>query len=616
MAQYFSYFIDNTEQPQTLVAAFVLLFGLSVLGSAITGRNHNPEASVFAGWGVVSFVLTLGAVFLHSPLGALSWALLAAAVAATVVLVRSNRSLLVPGLIKALILATPLLLIASAMEPSQWDEFSHWLPAPKFLFQTGDVPSADNPVIHFEMLSGYPYGWPFLTYLASNIAGGFTEGVSRVINIVFLLLFGLLAVRVAVTASGRIMPEQPGWRLAGLAVLAATLLNPTFIQKIILTAYADVSTAVALGFATYILWKTLDALADNDAREAHRMAWQAALVLTALINIKQVNLVLFAGLIISYMIVALRDPGIRLTDALRSMLIIVVPPLILYGLWRYHLTVNMSGVGGGEATFRPFENWHIALIPKILLQMLVVAGKKTAFFAIMAAATGFAVAAVLRLRTSFDRLAIMAGGLFVSYNAFLFFTYVASFGERQALTAVSYWRYNSHLGMVALLFAAASIGILWRRFNIQERIPATAAWLPLFIVLILPLVFAKKLRFDLEPDKPHFTRVARDIAGILPEDKHLIVMDPQGTGESAVITRYRVARKNVRFLSAFMKPTRKIVNDMLINGNDSTWVIVHSVLPVITEVFGPGLQNRMSYLLRFENATWRVVRQWPYPEAD
>ncbi len=611
MADYFGYFIDGEYQVLTVLSALLVLLFLSSIGGAIAGRKRTTEADVFTGWGVVTIVFTVAAVFSYSPLGYLSWGFFGTGLACTALLLRRDRRLLPPGTIYVLVLLSPLLLIAAAMEPSQWDEFSHWLSAPKSLFLSNDVPSTDNPPQGTTMLAAYPYGWPYLTFLASRAAGIFMDGAGRIFNIVFLALFGLLALRVALRAAGQEQPPRFNWRLAGLAAFFIALINPTFIQKIILTAYADTGTAVALGFAAYLLWMLLEAEADGDKAKAGKIAWQAAFVTAALINIKQVNLILFLGLVISFLIAAWRDPDIRLTRALKMALGIGVLPLLVYAVWRYHVGTNLQGA---EAQLMPFENWHVGLIGQIFLQMLVVASKKFAFFAVMTVATGFAVAAFFRPSGRYGRLAILGGGTFVSYNVFLLFTYVASFGEREALTAVSYWRYNTHLGMIAVLLIAAMAGILWKRWKVEDRLPGKVAWLPVLLVVAAPFVFAHKLRFDLEPNKPHYSAVARDIAASIPNEMTLVMVDPKGTGESVVITRYITGRKSILFISSFQNPVLPNILEVMRKREEKSLVLVHSITPEMKEHYSGRLAYDVSYLLEWGKDDWRVVRKWPYPE--
>ena len=570
------------------------------------------ETDFVLGWGALSLFFTVACVFLAGPLEIAAWGVIIAAILSIAVLYRRDGQIITPGILRVLMLAAPLLLIASAMVPSQWDEFSHWLPAPRFMLLTNDVPSLDNPITGTQMLAAYPYGWPYLTYLASRLSGVYLEGASRVLNVSFLLFFGLLAMRVAVTAAERELPRLISWQMAGVAVLFGTLLNPTFIQKIILTAYADIGTSVTLGVTAYLYWMLLNAQADNNKSKAWQIAWSASLAGLALINIKQVNLVLLIGLAFWYLVVAWRDTNIQLGRSLVLALASVVPAMTLYAVWRYHVDINFA-TGNAEASFLAFEDWHISKMHLIFLKMLMVAGKKIGFFGPMAIAAGFGIRAYFNVRGPFDRLAILVGGSFLSYNAFLFLTYVASFGERQALTVVSFWRYNTHMGMLAVLFISISAGLLWKRFDLSNRMPRKIVWVPLVLVLLAPFVFAKKLRFDLEPDKPHFTAVARDLISLVPINEPLVFVDPEGTGESGAISRYITNRYSIPYMSAFHTIDFESLGRLTNYSGKQSQVVVHSINPAVSEFYGIPFKQRVSYLLRKDNDTWQVLRKWPYP---
>ncbi|MBT4932512.1 MAG: hypothetical protein HOL66_00280 [Rhodospirillaceae bacterium] len=614
MIDYLDYFLDGANKGQTVLSALFILLLLSALGAVLGGRRRILEADIFVGWGLLTVIFTLAAVFLSNPLGVLSWCFFAAGIACLIYVLQSQQPLLPPGSIRILIVLSPLLMITAAMEPSQWDEFSHWLSAPKSLFLSLDVPSDDNPPQGTAMLSAYPYGWPYLIYLGSRAAGIFLDGVGRIYNVVFLALFGLLALKIALRAAHDQEPGQLNWKMTGLAAFFILGMNPTFIQKIILTAYADTGTAVAVGISAYLLWMLLDAEAKGDREKATRTAWQAAFVAAALINIKQVNLILFLGLLISFLIAAWRDPEIRLSRCLYLVIGISVLPLFTYFVWRYHVGFNITTAIGGEAHFNPFEQWRFALIPQIILQMLVVATKKAAFFIVMTIAVVLAIRAFFRPSGHYGRLAIIGGGAFVSYNVFLLFTYVASFGERQALTAVSYWRYNTHLGMIATLLIAAWAGLLWKRWGLGTRVPEKVKWLPLLLVVAAPFLFAHKLRFDLEPNKPHYTAIAREIAATIPNEVPLVIVDPMGSGESVVITRYITGRISIPYLSAFHNTGMKNILARLNYFGDKTQTIIHSVTPEMTNKLGDQFVDRKTYLVHWKDGKLQIIKEWPYPK--
>ncbi|MBL94178.1 MAG: hypothetical protein CFH06_00931 [Alphaproteobacteria bacterium MarineAlpha3_Bin5] len=614
MPDYFNLFFNGYNQLLTLGGAVIVMLTLSSIGGVLVGRNRPVEADFVFGWGALTLIFTITTIFLASPLEAVTWGIVAMVPFAAWFLYNRDGQISAFHGFRILLLAAPLLLIASAMAPSQWDEFSHWLPAPRFLMLTDDIPSLDNPIIGTQMLPAYPYGWPYLTYFSSRITGVFLDGSGRVLNLLFLLSFGMLVMRIAAKNAGYKGKKSIGWKLAGFSVAFVTITNPTFIQKIIFTSYAETSTSVVLGFTTYLYWSLLNAQASGKDKEAWQISWQVTLASIALINIKQVNIVLLGSATLMYLLVAWQDKSIRSSQAVQLAVSTLVPVFIFYALWRYHVTINFGSIDGTEAQIMPFERWHVSKMHLIFLQMLIVAGKKIGFFGVMAVATYLGARAFLRITTPFNRLTILTGGIFLAYNGFLFFTYLASFSENQALTVVSFWRYNTHLGMLAVLFIAASCGLLWRQLDLEKKKLKLFAWLPAVLVFIAPFIFVKKLRFDLEPFKPHFTNVARELAEMVPKNDQLVYIDPKGSGESAVIARYITNRWTIPYLSAFHGQTYESIKQLTTSDGRPTWVLVHSVTPDVIEYFKTPLQDRVSYLIRKQEDSWKILQKWPYPE--
>jgi hypothetical protein len=506
------------------------------------------------------------------------------------------------------------LLLTSAKTVSEWDEFSHWVPTARFLAEAHGFPWADTSSTG-GYFPAYPYNWPLLGYLASRLAGGFVENAGGVLNALLLLTFSLVVIRLVLLGTGRDESEGRGWGLPAAAVLASTLLNPTFAQKVALTAYADASSAVAMGFGAVLGWFMLGALAGDDPIRARRMAWQLGLVMLVLVNIKQANPVLVVMLVGGIGLAGLRDPAISSRDLARMLPRMVLPPLLIYGLWRYHVATELPG---SEAVFLPFSQWNVRVIPQILLQMLVVASKKGVYFAVMALAVGFAVKGLVRFRGDFDRLAIIVGGVFLGYNAFLFFIFVAQFGEFDALRVASYWRYNMHLGLVSVAFGAYGLALLWKRTLGGRPIQRAVTWLPVILVLVAPLAFAQKARFDLEGRKPHYQMVGRQLAEVLPPRSQLFILDLLGTGESGVMTKYHLGprRDELRgYLAAFHDGRAEALHRALAALDELTHLLVHSQTAAVREVLDIDLPAGASHLLeKAADGGWRIVHSWPYPE--
>ncbi len=611
MINYFSYFIDGQDQFLTLLSVLLLWFGLAGIGALVTGLRREYEATPLYGWAVAVVLFTFAGVLTAIPFTYVAVLLAFLAIPATVVALRRPGGLLAAGSVKIFFIGLPLVLVSTAMVASQWDEFSHWLSAPMFMLEYDSFPSLANPPDGRPMLPAYPYNWPLLTYLSSRIAGTMLEGSGRMLNVLMLMAFGLMTLKLLLKGAGREMPDKPGWVLSALALIGATLLNPTFVQKIVLTTYADTPTAILVAFSVYVSWRMLEALSTKDDAAAWNLAWQFSLLGLVLINIKQVNLVLAVVILVAVVVVGLRDPDIRFSSLLRRLALMVIPMLVVYSLWRFHVNLELAGIAGGEASFSPFADWNVAIIPLIIKQMLVIAAKKAQFFLVMAIAVGFAIRGLFKFGGSFDRLTILVAVTFLGYNAFLLLTYVGSFGEAGALGAIGYWRYNMHLGLLAGTFGAYGVGILWRKYIGDLTLPAWLKVAPVLLIVVAPLLFPHKLRFDLEDPKRRFNGAAFFAAENIPMEKGLFVLDPRGNGEGSVITRSRTKRAVMPFSNYGTHNSVAAIRKLLSDLPEDGYLIVHSVTPDSNKVLGLELENYVSYLLvRNGKGGWKILRTW------
>lgn len=620
IASYADYFIGGAGQLPIILATLGVLAGLAAIGRLMYGGKGFSEADLFGGWAMAVFVFTIGNIFFRIPFNYLFWVMVAIAAVAVVWLLVRERRVGASGFWRALILIAPLLLIASARMASEWDEFSHWLPTERFIFNEQGFPFGGREVAggHFP---GYPYAWLLLLYMANMLAGQLVEAAGSVMNILLLLVFGIGAVRLWSEATDRPMPPVAvlGWTGALFAVAAATVLNPTFVQKVVLTTYADPSTAASVGVGTVLAYFILDALTRNDMAKARTLAWQFGFVMAVLINIKQVNLVLVVMLLGGAGLVALRDPAIRLSAFIRLLPAMMVPAVLIYLIWRYHVSINLPG--GVEASFQPYEEWNLDLLWPILQRMLLIASKKLGYFAVMGIAVIFALRGLWRCESRFDRLAMLIGFSFLGYNAFLYLTFVTHFSKYDALRAASYWRYNHHLGLMAVAFGAFGLGMLWRRYMAARPLPRLMLAVLCAVILVAPFVFAEKLRFDLEHPKPFYRSVGRELPGLMPVGSRLLILDPRGTGESGVLTQFELAERQNEFQGyraqyhSFSKSS--LVEVLAVT--KPTYLLVHSFRPVVNDVLGTDLPEKgFSFLLRKTGdvpATWAIVKKWPRSDS-
>lgn len=613
MNKYISNFIEHTGQVDSVLASAVLWIALAAIGSLFITKDQPREQAPFLGWAVVSAVFTAFGVLTKIPFTYLAVAIGFLAFAGGVYAWRRKVSFLPSGLLKMAILAAPLILLVSAMIGSQWDEFTDWLMTPRFLIQTDAFPTKDN--VHLSgSLAAYPFGWHYINYLASKISGRFLENAGALINLFILLTFGLISARLILAGSENQNDKaSPGWGLYALGGLFATVLSTTFAQKVALTSYADVGTAAILGIGGLLGWYLLEALAEQREDTARRYAMQLGLVMMLLVNLKQSTVALFAILVFAIVLVGIRDPRVRFFRLLKKLPWIILPPIIIFLLWRHYVSMELSS---SEMGVRPISEWFFDIIPDILLRMFLVLSKKGAFLALFVVIVGFGIRALFNFRTPFDRLALLVALVFLGHNAFLFFAYIATFGKFDALRAASYWRYNMQLGMLGVVFMSYSAGYAWRnygqgRFNIQKFSGVAIA-----LMVLMPFAFANKLRFDRFQPTSHYRVVGAELGGFLTKGNSLLVLDPKGSGESAAISRYELGGSDIykTYVSLYQKPSLKSISKLL-RDHHFSHILIHSVTSDVTDALNLKLNMKTSYLVEADKSGgWRIVKSWPFPD--
>jgi len=600
-----------------VLAVAVLLIGL---GAFAGGPTRRPEGDLVFGLGIAVAAFTLAASIGVTHFTAVAAALGLGACAGATVVFRRNGRLTDPGVVRIALVALPLIAIAASMLPTQWDEFSHWLAHARYLFEHDSVPRSDLPR-SFAVFPAYPYGNSLVAFMASRVTGAFVINASTIFSVLLLLSFGLLISRIIVSTASRtsdgagptndtLNATRAGWAVCALGALAATILNPTYVTRLVFSAYADAPTGVLVGFAAALVWLSTNALAIDNEDEARSLAWQAGLVSMAMIGLKQVNIVFLMALGLALSILVLRDPAIRWKATARLAARIFLLPLIVYLLWKLHVAFHITE---GDFEFLPYSEWLIREIPQIIARMALIASKKGGYFGVMTIAVVAGVLAIWRYRGAFSRLAIITGTMFLSYNFFLLFAYVTAFGSGEALYAASYWRYNTHLGGVCLLFAAFSAALLWRRY-LPGRMPSWAHMAAIVLVIALPVGMAKKLRFDTHPRYQYAWETGRALADRLAAGDRILLVDASDNGQYLIIMRYHLLPVTalVDRVTSWNRLTPESVRKR-IEDKQISHIWLYDFTPSLKQALGVDLKASRSWLLRKDSGKWVPEESWPHP---
>jgi hypothetical protein len=497
----------------------VASLAMTGLGRLATAGRAAPESSLLAGWGIAALVLTFWGIVTPTSLRIPAIALLllgcGAALWPPLRLEREDWRAL--GRVAAL--ALPLLVIMASARPSLPDTWLNLLPNAAYLYDHGFFPADGRPLAH-SFIAGAPYNMQIVSYLAGLLLPNFPASAMIDFNLVLQLAAGLLLARM-MAGDDKMAPR---WPVVAFGLLLAVPLNPGFDPRYHLSAYSETSVTVALMFAGWHAAQGLDRIAGG--RDAGADFGLLALILAALVNIKQESVSLVVAIIVAVVAVAMMAHAAR-KEAVIRILLAAVPALLLYLGWRWYV---LSHFELGELKGLPLEQWHIRELPEILLNMLRAIGGKIVFFAILVAA--LAIAALRLIRRELDletRVAAMLLGAAIVYNLALLGAYVTHFEGRMGIEAHSYFRYNTHLGLLLMatlvLFARdwrwPQFGGRWRR--------AVPGFLVL-LALLVPLPFLRMLRFDLEAPNLRAYQLAHEAALRIRDDERLLLILPGNNG--------------------------------------------------------------------------------------
>ncbi len=390
-------------------------------------------------------------------------------------------------------------------------------------------------------------------------------------------------------------------------------LNPGFVPRDFFAPYGEASLAVTTLFAVWLATGLLGDLAQGIAWP--RSIVPLALVLAALVNIKQSGIGLLVPIGVSMLVLAWADPRIPRRQGLVACLAALVPAVALYLLWRRFAIASFPA---GELEPLPLAAWNIALLPRIILGMLTVMFQKATFFLCVAAALGLAVVQMRRDPWSRQghRLGLIAGVILL-YTGFLLFTYVAHFPPAWAVQAHSFFRYESQISLLVML---ALTEVLWPMAAVRlvghGRRMRHAGIAAVLLILLLPLAIAPMLRFDLDTPQPELWRLGHAAAGYVQPGERLALLLP-GDTDDAVGSMLRGV--------LLFTPTRRPGLDFRVDtgtldtstGKATLQAAAAAgyrlALITCTPSGLEGVPAGVAAMLRETQDGWRVLQTWPWP---
>ena len=601
-----AYLIPTSTDLAAWVGVFFATFVFLGIGRLVSRGQAAPEIALIAGWGAACIALTIWGVLTPTTLRipAIVLVILGAVGLVAPTLRLSRREWL--GLFRIAITAVPLLLVMASAQPSLTDTFAYLLPNAAYLYDHGSFPADARPPA-YSSLAGAPYNMQLAAFVAALVTPGFPPSAMIGLNLLFQVAAGLLLARLV--ARGEVdRHAPPSWTATAAGFLLAMALNPGFIPREHLWAYSEPSVTVAVAFAG---WLAVDVLERAAApREARSEACLLALVLAALVNIKQESVALAVGVLGGAIAVALARPAAERGRAVGLLAFAAVPAVILYLAWRWYV---LSHFALGELKLMPMAQWQVQELPLIFWSILRTIGHKAVFFATLGTIFVTLIFSLRRhgLETATRTAAVLAG-VFVLYNGALVFAYVAHFAGKAGTGAHNYFRYNTHLSLLMMvsLVLYARAAALNNGSEFRQRLRRIATPAVLIAVAAAPILFISFLRFDLEEPQIRVRALASEAASRLRDGDRVVLLLPGDDGTVAAMLETALQTLPPRRSNLVLKVLTSDAPDALASlAADDYRIALVSCVPPGTTAAPAGTAALVE---RDRTGAWHHVAVWHY----
>jgi len=586
-----------------LAVTWLVAVILMMAGAMVAGHRMPPEIQIGIGWGVLCVVLTVWGVLVPYSLAIPAAGVVLTALGALALPNRRPSSTTWKTLGRVAPVTLVFWLVMAPVQPSQPDTWLNLLPNAFYLVDWGQLPAVARPP-SFSYLPAAPYNTQFLSYLGGLVWPDYPAAGMSLVNALLLLTAGLLVARALAMQRPTAYAVPPWGAIAGGMVLV-TLLNPGFVPRFHLSPYGETALAATAAISAWLL---VSAQTDIAAGRGIADAVPAiGLILAAMVNAKQSGIGLVAASV-GAAALASRAEGGRQRSMLRLVGLAIIPPLGLYALWRYHVSV----AGVDELKPLPLAQWNWSETPEILASAgRVVAGKAVYFGC---AALALAAWPVLWRRqgwTPTTRLLAYHAFLLPLYNGFLLLTYIGLFSGEMSIEAHSFFRYNTHLALVlmlALALAARDLGIGQWLVGGRARVVGR---LVLATAVLAPLAYAYRLRFDLDMPQPLVRNLANELKSYLHDGDRVALLLPGDNDSVAmmiagVLTETPPRRRRLDLL-------RRDTADPATLDEAARLGYRLALISCVPEGF-EDLPASQAVLLQGGRDGWRPLAAWPYPK--
>jgi hypothetical protein len=609
-------FLPTALQAEGLLAVLASGLVMIFLGRAILGSRVLPELALIAGWGAFALALTLWGATTQRSMAIPAVILIG--VAAIGAFTPRGR-LAGPDLIaigRLLALSIPLIAVFVASYPSGPDTFTNQLPNAAYLYDYHQFPGSARPPM-LAVWPAFPYNLQLAAFLPSLLVPAYPPNVLAHVNLLLQLVFALLLAR-SLRGPQSVSDEAPTWAAIAGGLLLTTFLNPGFAPAVQLSGYGDPAVAITVAFAAWQSERLLAALAGGRSIPEERLT--LVFVLLAGAAVKQVSIFLMASVVGVAFLLGAFDRRIGPIRAFLSVATAFLPAALLVAVWRFYVSTHFAP--DDELRFLPFDQWGFANLPAILSNMAMHIWERMPFFVLLYGVGLSAIPVVIRRGlTPAARMFLITLGVTLLYTAFLVFNYIAHFEGEIGASAHSFFRYNTHLGLLAILAFVVFARESWIRRGAPElgRGWSVVAIAAIVLATIAPVAAAGWIRGDRRQPQPLVWDLAAWAAPQLHDDDRVVLLLPGDNRSVAFMLRVAIAISPPYHALANFGDTQRADSSALEGARQigAGYALVSCITPALAKSpIGQTLKlpAGQAALLAVDGATWRLIGTHRYPD--
>ncbi len=551
------------EETLVLISCLVIYLMLHFTGRAVLGSKGFAPCMPLIGLAAIYILLVIGSLLIFEFQTLILFFFFTLTTIVGVVRSKTQIKHDLGLLASSLLVATPMLMLATVSNEPLWDDMTHWLVGAQYIFREGHLPTSELPAInHVHPI--YPWARAMLHAWANTVNSKFSINPGGIFNVMFFSsLFLWLPTWITLQKK-----ERLGLNFLIALIAASSLLFIPWAallgSTLVVSSYADPIFAVCL---SHLFMCVVCKVNEKTffGKKTNSIDLQIIVLIIASAALKQSGIYLSALLMIilvlvnTYNMYTYRVKNLIANIAKLGLLKFsyLIPALVLTAAWSHYAAENGFNKSFVPGTFSNFD-----VLPKILVSSFnEFKGRPYGPLGLLLLASYFIIPGLRNRFNSppYHTIIFLAVGFFLSCYLFQITAYCIAFTKYEASKAASLSRYMAPAGLVVFIGLLLLLFKDFLNWSLKRQVFYTSlSWLTALVTIVGAgdkIVPAPRI-------DPNLEMIARSIQKSYPKGKTIHLLDMEGNGFSPTVVRFHLnGHMRAGYGTLYPNPTQKITWD-------------------------------------------------------